>query len=428
MSICEENPMLQHPLFHTLRNLKGNVKASVWTEPMWGIPYILYQPYASVYMLALGVTDAQIGMIASLGLAIQTIFALLSGVITDKFGRRLTTLLADLASWSIPTLIWAVAQDIRYFIVAAVFNAMWRISANSWTCLLVEDANDDELVHIWTWIYIAGLLSAFVAPLAGVLVDAIELVPAVRIMYWFAFVMMTLKGFVLYRFSTETRQGQIRLDESRNQPLFALLKGYGEVFKRVIKTPKTLIALGIMTVMSIFMLINGTFWSIIVTEKLGIPPEHIAIYPFARSILLLLSYFFLVPRLNVTRFRNPMLIGFAGFIVAQILLVSMPPGNYIVLLISVLIEALSTAMFKPLMDSLIIISIDREERARINAIMAVVVITLTSPFGWIAGQLSELNRALPFILNIGLFVLGSILVTLAWRFAQRVENSHPVSV
>jgi MFS family permease len=419
--------MLQHPLFHTLRNLKGNVKASVLTEPLWGIPYILYQPYASVYMLALGVSDAQIGMIASLGLVIQTFFALLSGAITDKLGRRLTTLLADLLSWSIPTLIWMFAQDIRYFIVAVIFNAMWRISANSWTCLLVEDAEDDELVHIWTWIYIAGLLSAFVAPLAGVLIDAIELVPAVRIMYGLAFVMMTIKGFVLYRYSTETRQGQIRLDESRNQPMFALLKGYGAVLKRILQTPQTLIALGIMTVMSIFMLINGTFWSIIVTEKLGIPPEHIAIYPFARSILLLISYFFLVPRLNVTRFRNPMLIGYAGFIISQVLLVTMPHGSYGVLLISVLIEALSTAMFKPLMDALVIISIDRQERARINALMAVVVITLTSPFGWIAGQLSEINRAWPFFLNIGLFGLGSILVTLAWRFAQRVENNPPAS-
>ena len=410
----------QHPLVITLFNLEGNPRASVYTEPLWGIPFNLYIPYASVYMLALGVSDAQIGMIATLGLLIQPFFALISGAITDKYGRRLTTLVSDLLSWSIPCLIWAVAQDIRYFIFAAVFNAMWRISMNSWTCLLVEDAEEDQLVHIWTWIHISGLLVAFFAPLAGVLIGAIDLIPAVRILYFFSFIMMTIKGVVLYRYSTETERGYIRMEETRDKPLFSLLSGYGEVLKQILRTPRTLVILGIMFVMGVVMMINGTFWSILVTEKLGIPAEHLAIFPFAKSGLMLILYFLLVPRLNVRRFRNPMLLGFAGFLVSNLILVTMPSGNYFLLLISVLIEAASLAMFGPLLDALTIISIDNAERARINAILYVVVILLTSPFGWIAGQLSEINRTLPFILNTALFFVGAALVLLAWRLRDPV--------
>lgn len=409
----------QHPLVNTLLNLEGNPRASVFTEPMWGIPFNLFMPYASVYMLAIGVNDAQIGMITSLGLLIQPIFALLSGAITDKFGRRLTTFIADLLAWSIPCLIWAAAQDIRYFIVAAIFNAMWRIPSNSWTCLLVEDAEEDQLVHIWTWIYIAGLLSAFFAPLAGVLIGVIDLVPAVRLLYLLAFVMMTLKGWILYRYSTETHRGYIRMAETRDQPFTSLLGGYGEVLKQILHTPRTLIVIGIMFVMGVVTMINGTFWSILVTGKLNIPAEHLAIYPFAKSALMLVLYFLLVPRLNLRRFRNPMLMGFGGFLIANLILVTMPPGNYWLILISVLIEAISLAMYSPLMDSLIIVSINPEERARINAILAVVVISLTSPFGWIAGQLSEANRVLPFVLNIGLFLVGMGLVWFAWRLRDR---------
>jgi MFS family permease len=389
---------------------------------MWGIPFNLVLPYASVYMLALGMNDLQVGMIASLGAVVQIFFALISGALTDKFGRRLTTAVSDLLSWGIPAFIWAIAQDIRYFILAAIFNAMWRIPANAWTCLLVEDAEEDKLVHIWTWIYIAGLLSAFFAPLAGVLISVIDLIPAVRIMYFLAFILMTAKSWVLYRYSTETKQGQIRMDETRDQRFFSLLSGYWEVFKIILRTPKTLIALGIMTVIGIFLLVNNTFWAIIVTERHAIPPEHIAIYPFAKSVLLLVLYFILVPRLNVRKFRAPMLAGYLGLIISQIILVSMPPGNYWLLLVSVLVEGLSLAMYRPLHDSLVIISIDKVERARINAIMAVIVITLTSPFGWIAGQLSEINRIYPFILNMILFVLGAFLVLLAWRVTQRNET------
>lgn len=415
---------LRHnPLIVTLKNLEGNPRASVYTEPLWGIPFNLFIPYASVYMLALGISDAQIGMITSLGLLFQPVFALLSGAITDKFGRRLTTFISDLLAWSIPCLIWAAAQDIRYFIVAIIFNAMWRIPHNSWTCLLVEDAEEDQLVHIWTWIYIAGLLSGFFAPLAGVLIGAIELVPAVRFLYLFAFVMMTAKGWLLYRFSTETRQGYIRMQETREQPFFSLLGGYGTVLKQILRTPNTLVVLGIMFVISVVMTINGTFWSILVTEKLNIPAEHLAIFPFAKSALMLGLYFVLVPRLNLRRFRNPMLLGFTGFLISSLILVTMPAGNYWLLLLSVLIEAVSLTMYNPLMDSLVIISIAPKERARINAILSMVVILLTSPFGWIAGQLSEMNRTYPFILNIFLFIVGMGLVSLTWVLRNRDVKS-----
>ena len=405
----------KNPLIHTLVQLKGNPRAAVLTEPMWGIPFNLFIPYASVYMLALGLSDLQIGSLVSLSLLVEPVFALLSGAITDKYGRRMTTFIADLLAWSIPTLIWAFAQDIRYFVVAAVFNATWRIAANSWTCLLVEDADDRQLVHIWTWIYIAGLLSAFFAPLAGVLIGWIDLVPAVRILYIIACIMMTIKGWILFVQSTETRQGEVRRQETRGHSVLSLLNGYGTVLQQVLRTPKTLIVLGIMFVMSVVTLVNATFWSILATERLGIPAEHLAIFTFAKSGFLLVLYFVLVPHLDISRFRNPMLLGFLGFLSANLILVTMPAGSYLLLLLSVLIEAVSLAMFRPLLDSLVILSITPDERARINAILSIVVIALSSPFGWIAGRLSEANRILPFVLNMVLFCIGMVLVALAWR-------------
>ncbi|HXQ33255.1 MAG TPA: MFS transporter, partial [Anaerolineales bacterium] len=135
-----------HPLFQTLRELKGNPRITVLTEVMFGIPYNLFAPFFSVYMLAFGVTDQQIGSIASLGLVVQIFSALLSGAIVDKFGRRLTLLICDILCWSVPCLIWAVVQDVRYFIAAALMNSLWRISHTAWTCLMVEDAEERHLV------------------------------------------------------------------------------------------------------------------------------------------------------------------------------------------------------------------------------------------------------------------------------------------
>ncbi|HPD42449.1 MAG TPA: MFS transporter, partial [Anaerolineae bacterium] len=189
--------MKSHPLLLTLRRLRGNARGCVLTEPLWGIPFNLYAPYASLYMLAFGLDDRQIGLFASIGMFVQVIWTVLSGAITDKLGRKRTTLIFDLISWSVPTLIWAIAQNATYFLIAAIVNATWRVTHNSWNCLLVEDTDADLLVDIYSWIYIAGLLAAFVAPATGLFVGRFGLVPTVRALYLLAFVMMTAKFIIL---------------------------------------------------------------------------------------------------------------------------------------------------------------------------------------------------------------------------------------
>jgi MFS family permease len=415
------NMIRSHPLVRTLLTLRGNPRASVLTEPLWGIPFNLYAPYVSIYMLALGLKDSQIGLIISIGLGLQIFSAALSGPITDKLGRRKTTAIFDLVSWTIPTFIWAIAQDFNYFLVAAIFNSVWRVTHTSWSCLLVEDADPKQLVDIYAWIYIAGVLSAFFAPIAGLLVNTFTLVPTMRGLFFLACLMMTVKFIILYVYSTETRQGEIRLQETQNQSMFSLLSGYSDVIKDVLRTPRTLLTLGIMLAMSTAWMINTTFWSIIVTQRLHIPDGHLAIYPFARSVIMLFFFFLAMPRIREMTFRNPMLLGFAGLAFSQLILINTPERGYLVLLLSTFLEACSYAAVSTQIDRLIVINVDAQERARISALLFLIVIIFTTPFGWIAGQLSEIDRTLPFILNIALFLIGGIFVLLADRQSRKEE-------
>lgn len=127
-------------MIDTLIHLQGNKRACLWTEPLWGIPYNLYVPFASVYMAALGMTPVQIGMVSTLFFTSQMFWALLSGMLTDKLGRRLCTVIFDVLSWSVPAFLWMIARDYRWFVAAALFNGMWRVTENSWGLLLVEEA------------------------------------------------------------------------------------------------------------------------------------------------------------------------------------------------------------------------------------------------------------------------------------------------
>jgi DHA1 family tetracycline resistance protein-like MFS transporter len=94
-------------------------------------------------------------------------------------------------------------------------------------------------------------------------------------------------------------------------------------------------------------------------------------------------------------------------------------NGYALLVISILLEGCSLATINPLLDQLIVLSVDPEERPRIQSILYVSVILITTPFGWIAGLMSEANKSLPFILNIVFFVIGGFLAYLAGRASSR---------
>ena len=412
--------MKDHSLVTTLKNLRGNPRGCVYTEPLWGIPFNLYSPYVSIYMLALGLTDKQIGSIVSISWGFQIILALLSGVVTDKLGRRRTTLIFDIISWTIPSILSAIAQNFWYFLIGGIINSVWRITHNSWSCLLVEDADPEQLVDIYSWIYIANIMVGFVAPLAGVLIGAYSLVPTVRGLYVFAAIMFTVKAIITYQMTEETQRGIIRMRETQHQSIFHALSEYRGIFQTVIRTPQTLYTASIMLILSIANVISGNFWGIIVTEKLHIPNENLAFFPFIKSAVMLFFFFFVMPRINKLHFKVPMAIGFIGFVVSQLILITAPDKSYALLTLSVFLEACCFAAVSPLVDKMVVVTIDAQERARIQSILYVGIILVTSPFGWIAGTLSELDKSLPFVLNMALFAAGAILAYLAGNYSQKV--------
>ena len=405
-----------HPLFQTMRELKGNPRITVLTEVMFGIPYNLFTPFFSVYMLALGLNDQQIGSIASMGLILQIFTALLSGAIVDKFGRRLTLAVFDMLCWVVPCLIWAVAQDVRFFIVAALMNSLWRVSHTAWTCLMVEDAEERHLVHIWTWIMIFAFCSAFFTPIGGWVVERFGLIPAVRGMFIFGFIMLSAKIILLYVYSHETARGVQRMQETRDRSLWSLLGEYRVVFQQLLRSRPILAALSLMVITNIYTTISNDFWGVLFTSKLGFSNPQISTYVAIRSIVMTVSFFLIGPRLtNLRRFRLPLWTGFAAFLVSQLLLVVMPPQAVILVVVSVTLEGIAAALVSPMTESLLALSMESKERARVSAMVYVALILLISPFGWVAGQLSALDRSLPFALNLGLFAIGLILIWLIGR-------------
>jgi MFS family permease len=191
------------------------------------------------------------------------------------------------------------------------------------------------------------------------------------------------------------------------------------VLRELLRTPQTLYTAGIMLIISIASMLSGSFWAILVTEKLHIPAQHIAVFPFIRSASMLLFFFVVMPRLDKRRFQRPMAIGFLVSALSQVVLITSPDRGYPALVLSVVLEACSFAAISPLVDQMTVLTISAEERARIQSILSVGIILLTSPFGWIGGTLSEISKDLPFMLSTALFVVGAGLAYVAGARLQR---------
>ncbi len=369
----------------------------------------------------------------------QVVFGLLGGILTDKLGRRLTTAVFDFLAWCLPCLIWFAASLVDpawafwFFLGASVVNGTLQVTQNSWDCLMVEDARRDQITGIYSLVAIAGQMSAIFAPIAAVLVAHFSLVPAVRILYLNAFVVMTVKIVWLFAWSHETDMGRRRQAETRGRSVGRLLLGYAGVIRLALRSPGTVFSLVIAILVGAVGAINTTFWQVIVSRKLLVPDPLLPIFAMARSVLAMVFLFTLVPRLTRStrprHLRRSLLLGFAVYALGQTLLASIPSplgqaggATYGLLSLSLLFDGFGVGILGMLAESLVALHVDRLERSRVMAVQRTTIMLVVAPFGWIGGILSGLSRNLPFYLTAAILVVG-VVVTLVYYRPDRLEEA-----
>ena len=418
---------MKNSLFTTLIDLKGNPRACVYTEPLWGLSMNLCMPYLSVYMLAIGLSDTRIGFLVTVNTLMQMVFSFLSGPITDKMGRRKSTAVFDVLAWCLCSLIWWRAENFWFFLVAAVLNGTNGVTTNSWHCLVVEDAEKKQITRIYSLIMVCGHLSGIFAPISSVLISKFTLVPAIKILFVNAFVLMALKVIILYLASRETGIGITRIAETKGKNIFQLAGGYGGVIKIILQSRGTVFAIVIAALSWIVNTINSTFWQIIVNKKLLVPEAVLPLFNVFKSFLAIIFLFFVLPWFLKGLLKIPLVLSFASFFIGQLLLVLIPVDGalkYPLILVSLMFDGFGVAGLMMLCESIIAIHVNPNERARIMAIRYMFIMIMTAPFGWIGGFLSDISRNLPFILNMVVLACGLVLTLIYYRKGNDHSAEH----
>ena len=395
-------------------SIKGNARVCVFLEPLWAIPHTMYIGFMTLFMLELGVTATQVGLITSLGLIVHIFFALISTYITDKLGRRYTTLIFDITGWLAPQLIWAIALDIRFFIAGAIFNASFRVVANSWMCLMLEDSNPEARVHIFNFMQVAGIFAGFFAPVGALLINRMTLVPAMRVMLVFSIISMLTFFIIRHFWVVETAIGRQKMEEMKGVGMRDVFISYIPTLKRILKERLLVIALLLRSLNFIQLTIRTTFLAILVTEGLRFPAEAMAVFHVITAVIMLITLLLVSPVLSRFTGQWPVTMGIFFHIAATaILLLSPPTQNFALLAASAVFIALGTSIATPRIEALLANTIVNEERSVSNAVMAVFVLVLATPFGYIGGVLAGIDARLPFLLTLSIFFVCLLLLKAA---------------
>lgn len=400
----------EHPLVQVLANNGGNPRTLVLIEPLWGIPYNLITPFATLYMYTQGVTDVQIGLILSVTMVVQVFFSFFGGILADKLGRKFTTMMGDFFGWAMACLVWSVSHNFWLFLAAAVLNCFEQINQTAWYCLLIEDARPKDLVGLYTWVNIGGLVAIFFAPLSGLFVNSYSVVPVVRVLYFVFALTMVAKTIITFKFCHETRQGKIRMEETRNVSVFQMLGEYRHLIPGLLRNRGVLKAVAVSVILYIVNIVNTNFFSLYVTQRLGLSENLLAVFPILNAAVMLIFMVGIQHRISVAKFRVPLWIGLALYGVAALLLIFTPANNVGFVFLYVFVSAVAAALVNPRKDALLQLNINPQERARLNALIMASTIALSSPFGYLAGWLSSVDRRLPFAFTLVLFVIAMLVI------------------
>ncbi|ULL16414.1 MFS transporter [Paenibacillus sp. H1-7] len=404
------------------QRLKGNSRGCLAFEPCFLIPYSMVSTYASLYMFELGITETSIGWITTIGLVVQVFSSFISGYLTDRMGRKSAILYFDLLSWSLATILWAVSQNVRFFLTAALINGFQRVPHTAFYCLIVEDTKPADRTYVFTLLQIISVIGGLFAPLGGLLVDYYGLVPGVRIMYVLAFLMMTFQFVGRHLTTRETEIGLRKMRETRELGLKESLIDYGGAIRDILLRKSLVLIFSVYILFNFQATMKTTYLSLYMADYLHVRSGLISLFPALSSVIMLLTLWLLMPKIPEHMANRSMMAGFILSVISNVMLVLWPTSNLVWIGLSTILAAVGLMISSPYLEAAVQNAIDDEKRAKMFSMLSVLILLLTSPAGIIGGWAYNLDPRIPVWLVSGAFAGSAILMLLHLRREKHIHS------
>ena len=151
---------LMAKLAGTLNMFRGHnrsIKAILISEILFGTAIAWFALYRPVYMVALGLTKIQVGIVSSILLGTQVVAAMLGGLASSRLGNKRAMQLFDTFAWLTSIVLWLTARGFWSFVMAALFNGLYYGAIPNWSAIVAGNAPRERRPTVYGLIHLAFL-------------------------------------------------------------------------------------------------------------------------------------------------------------------------------------------------------------------------------------------------------------------------------
>lgn len=404
--------------------LSGNTKISVVCEPLWGIPFTIYNFYLSLYIKEMGVTDEQLGIIIAAGFLSAAIFSLFGGIITDYLGRKKTTFIFDFLAWPVAIFIYFISRSLAIFILATVVNNLLKIVNVSWNLMIIEDADSDQRKAAFNLLNIINISLGIITPLAGLVVAKYGIIKAERAFMIFAVISMTVMVLIRNKNYTETKIGQQILDEHKDLAFKDMLKKgpFGGAFAQLRNNSRLRLAVLIQVLFNLTLPLgafNSMYFAPFMTEQVGIDKALVSILGGVYAGVMLMIFLFITPSISRKHMPSSILLGLSLQAIALIGITAVPKGILFYAVLAVALYSFGYGIFMPFLSTLVADVSEGRGRAGIYSLVNTTTAVLSALIGLGSGFLYA--AAPRFIYYLSALLLGLSFIAMLLFVANEKE-------
>jgi MFS transporter, DHA1 family, tetracycline resistance protein len=407
--------------------VRGNARVISITEGVAAMSFQWFRTYASLYMVALGVTTVQLGWLESVLIFTQFVSTLMGGYFADRFGRKRVLVVFDILCWGVPMALYAIARNPWYFLIGRFVNGFVYIVIPSFQCLFVEDVPEEHRAAVFRMVQFLMSAARLMAPVAGWLVAAVGILLAGRV--FAVIVMVSSIGIAIYRqFALqETSMGRERMVDTLNLAPLDSAREYLAALRTMWTDRRIRLFVVVRNLITFNTVIWTTYSAIYLTDGrgIGLADATVALFPFVSAVVTMAIILLPAARVQGRGELGGLLVGQLLSVIASLCFVISPGGTIWWAVLWAVASAVSVAVFRPANDSYWANIVGDRERALIFSVSGALTALVSLPAAPLAGMLYTASPRTPFALGIAVQVIALALTMLLRRRVPAPVTPQP---
>jgi MFS family permease len=337
-------------------------------------------------------------------------------------GRKKSIILFDAISMALSYSILIFAQNFWQFLIANIIASFGIINTIAQHCYLAEDVDPRDRVFTYNFLEILFIVSAFFAPVAGILVGRYGMIPAVRFMCAFALLCTLIFISLKVIFLKETSIGKLKAKEARNAEKKEIFVSFWRALRYVMKNRKLAILLVINISVSFASALNTIYYFLYLTGGLKYNEASISLFPFITSVIALITLLFIIP--SGKNSSSLVSAGFLLYIIGAVSLVAAPlQGSLLFVLVNVVCWAFSNQIAGTYLQAEIANAIEDNMRADVMGFSNAFSMLALFPTGIVGGILYKFSPVILFYFILLIYEFGFALFLIGTRKEKTAELS-----